>query len=76
MKLFKLKSEVKKYISSALIAAFGLITALAWKDVLDEYLTGLVSLSPIQGKMITAIIITFISLVAIITITKVSGHKK
>ena len=76
MKLFKLKFEVKKYLSSAFIAAFGLITALAWKDVLTEYLTGIVSLSPIQGKLITALIITVISLIAVIIITKVTGHKK
>jgi len=76
MKPFKLKSEVKKYLSSAFIAAFGLITALSWKDVLTEYLTGIISISPIQGKLISALIITFISIIAVITITKVMGHKK
>ena len=76
MNLFKLKSEVKKYLSSAFIAAFGLITALAWKDVLTEYLNGIVSLSPIQGELISALIITFISIIAVITITKIMGNKK
>ena len=73
---FKLKFEVKKYLSSALIAAFGLITALAWKDVLTEYLTSIVSLSPVQGTLISALIITFISLIAVIIIIKLRGHKK
>ena len=76
MKLFKLKSEVKKHLSSALIAAFGLIAAIAWKDVLTEYIDGVVSLSPVKGKLISALIITTISLIAIIIIPKVTGHKK
>ena len=76
MKFFKLKSEVKKHLGSALIAAFGLIAALAWKDVLAEYVDGVISLSPVQGKLITALIITFISITAIIIITKITDHKK
>ena len=76
MKLFKLKFEVKKYLSSAFIAAFGLITALAWKDVLTEYLTSIVSLSPVQGTLISALIITFISVIAVIIIIRLRGHKK
>ncbi len=76
MKKTSFKSEAKRHFSSALIAAFGIITALAWKDVLAEYLTGIVSLSPIQGKLITALIITVISLIAVITITKIANSKK
>lgn len=75
MKHISFGLKAKKHISSALIAAFGLIAALAWKDVLDEYLTGIVSLSPIQSKLITALIITVISLIAVVTITKVANHK-
>ena len=63
MKHFKLESEIKKHLSSALIAAFGLIAAIAWKDVLTEYLDTAVSLSPIKGKLVSALIISAISLI-------------
>lgn len=76
MKSFNLESEVKKHLASALIAAFGLIAAIAWKDVLTEYVGSVVSLSPVKGKIITALIISAISLIGVFTITKLTGHKK
>lgn len=76
MKIFNFKLEAKKYLGSSLIAAFGLITALAWKDVLAQYLNGIVSLSPVRGTLITALIISFISLIAVIIITIAIGSKK
>jgi len=68
-------SEVKRAISTAIIAAFGLLTALAWKDVISEFVNGLVSKSPLSGLLINAIIITIISVIAIILITKLLSSK-
>lgn len=66
----KFNSEVKKSVSTAIIAAFGLLTALAWKDVISEFVNKIVGSSPVQGLLINAIIITIISVVAIMLITK------
>lgn len=62
--------EFKKSISSAIVAAFGLIVALAWKDVIQEYLSKITGLSPVEGKVISALIITIFSVLAIMIITK------
>ena len=66
----KFNLELKKSVSAAVVVAFGLITALAWKDVIEEHLTRITSLSPVQGKTISALIITIISVIAITLITK------
>lgn len=66
----KFRREFRKSFGIAIIAAFGLVTALSWKDVITEYLEKIISLSPIQGKLISALIITIISVIVIILITK------
>jgi hypothetical protein len=76
MKIHKIKSKIKEHFGATLITAFGIVAALAWKDVLSEYLTGIVTLSPVQSKLVTALIVTFISLVAIITIAHITNSKK
>ena len=57
-------------VGTAIIAAFGLLTALAWKDVISEFVNKIVGSSPVQGLLINAIIITIISVIAIMIITK------
>lgn len=63
------KSEFNKTLSTALIAAFGIIIALAWKDVVTEWINRITNLSHIQSRVIEAIIITIISVIAILIIT-------
>ena len=66
----KFKKEVKKSVVSAVVAAFGLLTALAWKDVITEYLDKVVSLSPVGGKIVAALIITVLSVIVIMLISR------
>jgi len=66
----KFNSELKKSITSAVVAALGLITAFAWKDVIEEYLTKITGFSPIQGKIVGALIITIVSVLVIMLVTK------
>ena len=67
----KFNSEIKKSIGAAIIGAFGLIIALVWKDVITEYMDKLTSLNPFQGKVISALIITIVSVIAIMLITRI-----
>ena len=69
-KIIKLKNEMKKSISTAIIAAFGFLIALTWKEVIIEYVDKIASISPLKGKLISALIITFISIIGILIITK------
>ena len=50
----KFRSELKKAINTAIVAAFGFIIALSWKEVITEYVDTITKMSPIQGKLIQA----------------------
>ena len=71
----KFREEIKKTVGSSLVAAFGLVTGLAWKEVVDTYMSEI--LTPGQSKLITAIVITIVSVIAIMIITRIlsSGEK-
>lgn len=72
----KFKGEMKKAIVTAITAAFGFLIALAWKDVITEYV-GLISrISPLNGKLISALIITAISVLGILLISKLSSSSE
>lgn len=65
----KFKDEFKKASGTAIIAAFGLIVALAWKEVIEEYILRFSNV--LQGKIISAVIITAVSVIGIMIITKI-----
>lgn len=72
----RFESEFKKSVSTALIAAFGFIIALAWRDYITEALNSLVKVSPLQGKLFSALIITFFSVVGILVVTRFLSVKE
>ena len=71
----KLKEETVKAVTTALVAAFGFIIALSWRDYLNELFEGINQVSPLQGKLASALIITILSVVGIMIVTKF-GMKK
>lgn len=61
-------SEFKKQTSTAVMAAFGLIIALSWKDVITD-LVG--KINPAQTNLwLSAVIVTIISIIGIAIISK------
>lgn len=72
----KLKDETKKALSTAIVAAFGFVIALTWKDVIIEYVDTLLQTSPIQGKFVGALIVTVIAVIGILIITKTLSIKE
>ena len=68
----KLKKETQKAIVTAITAAFGFVIALVWKDVIVEYVDSLTKASPIQGPLISALIVTIIGVIGIIIVSKLS----
>ena len=66
----KFNLEFKKTLNTAIVAAFGFIIGLVWKDVIMGYVEELTAVSPVQGKLISALIITFIGVLGIIIVTK------
>ena len=68
----RFRQELKKTIGASLIAAFGLVTGLAWKEVVEIYLDTVLSAQ--QSKLISALVITIISVAAIMLISKITSN--
>jgi putative phosphotransacetylase len=69
------KEEFRKALNTGIVAAFGFLIALVWRDLITEYVENLTKLSPIQGKLYSAIIITIIAVVGILIVTKLTKPK-
>ncbi len=69
------KQEMKKATNTAIVAAFGFVIALVWKDVITEWVATITSASPIGGKIIEALIVTIIAVIGIIIITRIFAKK-
>jgi len=70
-----LKNETKKHIVTAIVAGFGFIIALVWRDTIKEYVSVLITKFSVSGPstlitLYTAIITTIIAVVGIVIITK------
>lgn len=70
-----LKAEFRKQASTAIIAAFGLIIATAWKDVIANGIAALLgpevaTASPGLASLISAIILTIVATIGILLISQ------
>ncbi len=72
----KFNNKFKESLSTSIVAAFGFLIALVWKDVITEYVNTLTAYSPIQGKLVSALIITLIGALGILTITSLLAKKE
>ena len=61
--------EFKKQTSTAIMAAFGLIIALSWKDVITDFVDKLGFVNS-YGLLFTAVVLTIISIFGILLISK------
>ena len=71
----ELKNETKKHVVTAIVAAFGFIIALVWRDAIKEFINSIMVNFSINGSLslitfYTAIITTIIAAIGIILITK------
>jgi TRAP-type C4-dicarboxylate transport system permease small subunit len=69
-KIKEVRIELKKSAVTAIIAAFGFLIALSWRDVLIEWVTKFSEASPIKNKFISASIVTIISIIGILVVSK------
>jgi Na+/proline symporter len=68
--------EFKKATNTAIMAAFGFLIALVWKDVITEFVDTISSRSPVQGKLFSAIIVTLICVAGILILTRLLSEKE
>lgn len=64
------RQEFKKSLSTAIVAAFSLLAALTWSDVIKDYLNEITSISILQGKIVVAVIVTFLAALAVYIASK------
>ncbi len=72
----KFNNKLRESINTAVVAAFGFLIALVWRDVISEYVTQLAQYSPLQGKFFGAITTTFIGVIGILIITGLLSKKQ
>lgn len=65
------ETQFKKSLHTALIAGFGFLIALTWKELIIEIVNDLVGVSPITGRLISAIIVTLICVFGVMFVSKV-----
>ena len=65
----KFRSEFNKALRTALLAAFGFIIALSWREVITEWVSEVVNSSAVKGQLISALIVTLVSVIGIIIVT-------
>lgn len=71
-KIYEFKDKFRHEVSTALITAFGLVVALAWKDVVTDFIK---KVTPANNLLFSAVIITIIALIAIAIISKWSNQE-
>ncbi len=75
-----LKSEIRKNTATAILAAFGFIIALVWKDVITQGVDALIKLLNLTGSgflftIISALITTVICVIGIVYFSRWSEKK-
>ncbi len=76
----KFQHEIRKNIATAILAAFGFMIALVWRDVVKDGVTKLIEYSNLNGDgytftIITAFITTIICVIGIIYFSRWSEKK-
>jgi len=76
----KLKSEINKNVLTAVLAAFGFIIALVWRDAIRAGVDEIAKRSGIEGtgyiyQIIMAIIITIICVFGILFFSRLKGEE-
>jgi len=68
--------ELKKALNTAIMAAFGFLIALVWKDVITGYVESISKASPIQGQLFSALLVTIICVIGILITTRLTRIKE
>ena len=72
----KFNREVKKALYTAFLAAFGFLIALVWRDVIQSWVERISATSPVQGLLVSALIVTIICVLGILIVTKFLKEKE
>ncbi len=66
-----INNEFKKAVSTGLVAGFGFVMALVWKEVITEGVDKILGLSKINSSLISAGLVTIIAVVGIMLVKRI-----
>ena len=69
------RSEFRKSMAGAIIAAFGFLVALVWKDVITLYVNNALKVNNINSELASAVFVTFVAVIGIMIVSKVLADK-
>ena len=77
----KFRLEFKTQLKIALMAAFGFLIALSWRDFISEAINYLIESLRLSGdlyiyKLFSAIVITLIAVISIMIVSRLNSEKK
>jgi len=62
--------ETRKALATAVVAAFGFLMALSWREYITELVDSILGVGGVHGSFISAVVITLISVFGIILATR------
>jgi hypothetical protein len=69
------KKEFKREMNTAVLAAFGFLIALVWKDVITNFVNNISEKSPFHGTLISAMGVTVICVFGIMFFSRILKDK-
>lgn len=72
----KFRRELRKSITTAIVAAFGFLIALSWRDVITSLMEKISETSPVKSNVASAIIVTIFAVIGILIISKFNDEKE
>ena len=69
------KKEFKKEMNTAILAAFGFLIALVWKDVITAAVNKISEKAPFGGAIISALLVTTICVIGIMIFSRILKNK-
>jgi len=72
----KFKKEFKKEINTAILAAFGFLIALVWKDVITSVVDDITKEAHVSSALVSALIVTAICVVGIMISSRLLKNRE
>ncbi|HPD81881.1 MAG TPA: DUF5654 family protein [Candidatus Pacearchaeota archaeon] len=70
------KKEFKKQMNTAILAAFGFLIALVWKDVITTAVEKISDKAPFGGAIVSALLVTTICVVGIMFFSRILKNEE
>jgi len=70
------KKEFKKEMNTAILAAFGFLIALVWKDVITSIVNNITQEAHVSSAVVSALIVTIICVLGIMLVSRILKNEE